>query len=93
MNNEIAKAVAAELKRSKRLDELGFDEDEFGQLEAKGCTVTFYSSCGEWEVDIVLPNGSVIGFDIAFDAVSGRTAEEVEAARAALAADEPFLKD
>lgn len=31
-----------------RLDELGFEKDEFGQLKAEGCRVTFNSSCGDW---------------------------------------------
>jgi hypothetical protein len=48
----------------RALGELGFKADEFGQLKAEGCSVTFNSSCGKWEVDVVLPNGSAVGFDV-----------------------------
>jgi len=34
--------------------------------------VKFYASFGEWEVDIRLPNGAALGFDIPFTKVSGR---------------------
>jgi hypothetical protein len=70
--DDVERAIVNEVRRTTGLAELGFKQDENGQLIAEGCRVIFYSSCGEWEVDIVLPNGSAIGFDVAFSAVQGR---------------------
>ena len=68
-------AVKTEIMNGKRLKELGFAEDEFGQWVAENCRVTLYSSCGDWEIDISLPNGSAVGCDT--KDFSGRTADEI----------------
>ncbi len=74
-------AVATEIKRQGRLQELGFKETKSGAMVAVNCRVTLYSVLGEYEIDIVLPNGSAVGFDVPIKAVSGRTADEIRAER------------
>jgi hypothetical protein len=86
---EVQAALAAELKRQNRLQELGFTEDDFGQWKASGCRVTLYSVGGEYEIDIFLPNGSGVGFDVPFEKFHARTADEIRAARAAREGEEP----
>ena len=73
--------VAADIKRQDRLRELGFTQDEFGQWHAANCRVTLYSVFGDYEIDIHLPNGSAVGCDVPIKALSGRTADEIEADR------------
>jgi hypothetical protein len=68
-------AIKTEIMNGRRLEELGFAQDDFGQWVAENCRVTLYSSCGDWEIDIHLPNGSAVGCDT--KAVSGRTADEI----------------
>lgn len=77
IEDQVMRCAADELRRITSLTEFGFEKGDYGQLKAEGCRVIFYSSCGEWEVDIFLPNGSAIGFDIAFGAVHGRTAKQI----------------
>jgi hypothetical protein len=74
----LQEAVTNEIESGKRLEELGFTEDEFGQWFATNCRVTLYSVMGEWELDIELPNGSAIGCDVPMKALSGRTASEIK---------------
>jgi glutaminase len=74
-------ALGTEIKNGSRLEELGFERNEVGQFKAVNCTVTLYSSCGEWEVDIKLPNGSAIGGDV--PKLLGRTAAEIAKVRQA----------
>ncbi len=49
-----------------------FDTDDFGQTVIPKARVVFYGSCGGWEVDIIAPDGSAVGFDIAPDALAGK---------------------
>jgi hypothetical protein len=63
-----------------RLAELGFAQDDYGQWHAQGCRVTLYDVMGEWEVDIKLPNGAAIGFDVPMDKVTGRSKAEIDKA-------------
>jgi hypothetical protein len=58
------------------LDEFGFEQNEFGEWRAEACTVLFYGCFGDFEVDITLPDGGVVGFDVPVWAVAGRTAAE-----------------
>jgi hypothetical protein len=45
-----------------KLVRLGFEKDNGAPaVFAKGCNVTFFLSDGEWEIDILLPNGKAIG--------------------------------
>jgi hypothetical protein len=46
------------------LAQLGFTEREGGDWHAASCGVTFYAVGGSFEVDIMLPNGVSIGFDV-----------------------------
>jgi len=82
----VATAIEGEIERTADLERLGFEVGDYGQLKADGCRVTVYSCFGEWEVDIVLPNGSVISLDVPFDKVGGSTAHEVAEYRAKLSA-------
>ena len=61
----------------------GFRPDDLGQYIAEGCRVTLCQVGEEWELDIRLPNGSAIGCDVPAEALSGRTAEEIAARKAA----------
>jgi hypothetical protein len=72
--NAVADACHEAVRVGGRFDELGFEEDNFGQYVAQGCKVTIYPSCGEYEIDIILPGGGVIGFSVA--SLSSRTAAE-----------------
>jgi hypothetical protein len=72
----VQEAVNRELKSGGRLQELGFTQDKFGQWRAENCTVTVYSSCGEYEIDILMPNGSAVGCDT--PKFAGRTRDEIE---------------
>jgi hypothetical protein len=74
-------ALGTEIKNGSRLEELGFERNEFGLFKAINCTVFLYSSHGEWEVEIKLPNGSAIGGDV--PKLSGRTAAEIAKVRRA----------
>jgi hypothetical protein len=75
--NEQARADAEEALRlarmqQGRLEQAGFELDEFGQYRAEGATAVVYPSSVQagdevvpgYEVDITLPSGSM-GFDIA----------------------------
>lgn len=75
----VREAVSREINSSERLRELGFTQNEFGEWRAANCTVAIYSSCGEYEIDIKLPNGGAVGFDVR--TFAGRTADESAAAR------------
>jgi hypothetical protein len=83
----VATAVMGEMKRAADLERLGFEIGDYGQLKADGCRVTLHSCFGEWEIDIVLPNGSTISLDIPFDKVGGSSADEIAEHRAKLAAE------
>jgi hypothetical protein len=74
-------ALGKEIKNGSRLEELGFERNELGLFKAVNCTVFLYSSHGEWEVEIKLPNGSAIGGDV--PKLSGRTAAEIAKVRQA----------
>jgi len=74
-------ALGTEIRNGSRLEELGFERNEFGLFKAVNCTVFLYSSYGEWEVEIKLPNGSAIGGDV--PKLSGRTAAEIAKVRQA----------
>jgi hypothetical protein len=80
-------AVATEVKPQGLLHRLGFRESDDGDMTTENCRVTFYSAFGEYEIDIVLPNGSAVGFDVPIEAVRGRTADEIFADRAAPVAE------
>ena len=67
-------AARAEIKNMSRLEQLGFEQNEFGEFKAINCTILLYSCCGEWEVDITLPNGSSVSFDA--PKLLGQTAAE-----------------
>ena len=61
----------------------GFSENRGGELQARGCSVTLYpiytiDERWEWELDIKLPNGTVIGCDTT--ALTGHTAAEMATA-------------
>ncbi len=57
-------ALVAKAQEGRRgLSELGFTENEYGAFRAENCTVLIYPCCGEYEVDITLPNGELVGFD------------------------------
>ena len=75
----VQEAVDREIKSGERMHELGFTPSSLGEWRAENCTVTVYSSCGEWEIDIKLPNGSAVGCDT--PTFGGRTADEIAAAR------------
>jgi hypothetical protein len=77
----IRKAVETLQLNEQRLEQLGFSPGNFGEWSATNCRVTLYAVMGEWELDIVLPNGSAVGCDVAFDKFHGRTKAEIEAAR------------
>jgi hypothetical protein len=68
---EARKSLQAAMKQCDDLFELGFTQDRFGQFRATGCTVVFYPVGGEVEVDIVLPNGSAVRFDVPARAIKG----------------------
>jgi hypothetical protein len=82
MPEHARKAVKQFLLNERRLKELGFTCDQFGEWRAANCRVTFYAVFGEWEIDILLANGSVVGCDVPFDKLSGTTRAEIEARRA-----------
>jgi hypothetical protein len=75
---EVGIAVGDALDRMSRLFELGFEQDEFGQLIARNCTVILYPVGDEYEIDIPLPNGSAVGCDVPGEALKGRTAQEIQ---------------
>ena len=64
----VNEAVNEELMRIASLEDIGAHEDQMGQLVIPNAKVTFYSSCGEWEVDIHTASG-VCGFDVKYDDV------------------------
>jgi hypothetical protein len=66
--NALEQAIEQELQRVLTLEEVGFEVGDCGQLYAENCRVTFYSVMGEWEVDIALPNGNAVGFDVPYSA-------------------------
>jgi hypothetical protein len=72
-------AHGTKIKNGSRLEELGFERNEFGQFKAANCTVILHSSHGEWEVEIKLQNGSAIGGDV--PKLLGRTAAEIAKVR------------
>ena len=80
----VGTAVEGEIKRIADLERLGFEVGDYGQMTAIGCRVTLHSCFGEWEIDVTLPNGSVISLDIPFDKVVGSTADEIAVRRAKL---------
>jgi hypothetical protein len=59
------------------LKQPGFTEDEFGQWIASNCRVKLYQVGSEYELDILLPNGSAVGCDVPIEAFGGRTADEI----------------
>src|SRR5262249_46540807 len=73
----VVEAVAEAGRDATGLQGLGFTQDEFGQFIAEACKVIIYPSCGEFEIDIILPGGGVIGFDVT--SLSGRSAEQRKA--------------
>ena len=65
MIDELAECVTDAIRKEAPLMEVGLEQDEFGQLTLKGeCRITLYRVGGEWEIDIILPDGSAIGFDV-----------------------------
>jgi hypothetical protein len=76
---EIMAAVEAVMQANRRLFEFGFEQDDFGQFIARGCTVTIYQVGSEYEIDITLPNGSAVGCDVPVKSFKGRTAQEIAA--------------
>ena len=87
LDPQIKNAIEDAIVRHRRLLDFGFTQDDNGQFIAEGCRVTFYEVMGEWEIDIVLPSGSAVGFDVAFNKVEGRTKQEIETAKLALLRD------
>jgi hypothetical protein len=77
-------AVETLIKNEARLAELGFSPGSYGEWSAQNCRVTLYAVLGEWELDIVLPNGSAVGCDVPFNKFHGRTKAEIVAARQGL---------
>jgi hypothetical protein len=74
-------AVTKQFIGERRLQELGFIAGEYGDWFSLNCRVTLYAVFGEWEVDIVLPNGSAVGFDIPITKLAGRTKAEAQSAK------------
>jgi hypothetical protein len=73
----IAEAIATAIQHEKRLIPLGFEQDEFGQWFIQGeCRIVLYRVDDTWELDITLPNGSVIGGDLPCSGLVGRSAAE-----------------
>jgi hypothetical protein len=62
-NDNMDDAVATEIERQELLRRLGLRSGDHGEMVAENCLVTFYSVGSEYEVDILLPNGSAVGFD------------------------------
>ncbi len=69
--------VEAAARRGSDLFELGFQQDEYGQFAASNCRVTFYQVGGEYEVDVVLPGGAAVGFDVPLKAVHSKRGSDV----------------
>jgi hypothetical protein len=61
---EIDAAVEKSLRQAGNFFDLGFTQDDFGQFKAVGCRVILYPVGGEVEIDIFLPNGNGVGFDV-----------------------------
>jgi hypothetical protein len=73
-------AIDKAIKAESCLEAWGFEQDEFGQWHVKGqCVITLYRVDPDWELDIILPNGSAIGGDIPIGKLGGRTAAERQA--------------
>jgi hypothetical protein len=65
------------------LQQLGFEPCGWpGEIIAENCRVTFYRVMGEWEIDVVTPNGSVVWFNVPIRAVNGLTAADIRERRA-----------
>jgi hypothetical protein len=61
--------VAEALHDHHALKALGFEQNDSGEYVTRGCTVIVYPCCGQYEVDILLPNGAVLFLDV--DALRG----------------------
>jgi hypothetical protein len=46
------------------MEELGFEGVEGLSWRAKGCMVSLYACFGKFEIDITLPNGTRVSFDV-----------------------------
>ena len=58
---EAVRDAAFELAAARSV---GFEEDEFGELIARGVMATFYAVGSDWEVDLRLADGSTVSFDV-----------------------------
>jgi hypothetical protein len=47
------------------LEAAGFREAEYGEFVADGCRVIVHPTRGKYEVDVILPGGGGLGFDVA----------------------------
>jgi hypothetical protein len=72
--------VDAAIRNERRLQELGFAPGNYGEWFALNCRVTLYAVGGQWEIDILLPNGSAVGCDVPIGEFNGRTRPEIDAA-------------
>jgi hypothetical protein len=74
VDSNVAEAIGAALERQmaagQQMLDLGFEQDEFGQFVATGCRVVIYQVDGDYEIDIILPRGGALGFDVPVDAIS-----------------------
>jgi hypothetical protein len=80
--NIVEQAITDAITAHSRLGLFGFREDDYGQWVCEGpCRVTLYQVGDDWELDIHLPNGSVVGGDIPLSTFGGKTAAERDAER------------
>ena len=73
----LGKLPPGTFRSARSLEEVGFQHGDYGELVAEGCKVVFYSSCGEWEIDIHLPGGGRVGLDAPYSAVKGVKPEDM----------------
>jgi hypothetical protein len=59
----MAESVNEAITRGRTLIDLGFHQDVMGQFILPNARVIFYDVGGDWEIDILAPNGC-IGFDV-----------------------------
>ena len=60
----LAAGIMTEMSSMNSFEKLGFEERADGSYGAHGCRVNFYSCFGVYEVNITLPNGKGLCFDV-----------------------------
>jgi hypothetical protein len=72
----LADGVKEQWRDAESLEEAGFEEDRFGQHMADAVRVYVYSSCGEYEVDVILASGFVMSFNVAHMSIARKRQPE-----------------